>query len=147
MLGSTGHHVRFRSPANFQNPDCPETGRRTFNTFKKRTIFFFFFFFFQIFFFNFLFSIFFLFIFKYIPIENFWHQICVHGPYHMRIDNLYLLGKMYKNISPDSVRSGRTCPANLGSGLVRKLICPVRLSPKRMLLSQIICSKERTILR
>ena len=32
----------------------------------------------------------------------------------MRIDNLYLVGKMFKNISPDSVRSGRTCPANLG---------------------------------
>ena len=25
--GSTGHHVRSRSPANFQNPDSPETGR------------------------------------------------------------------------------------------------------------------------
>ena len=38
---------------------------------------------------------------------------------------------MFRNISPDSVRSGRTCPANLGvqSCLVRKLICPVRLSP------------------
>ena len=38
---------------------------------------------------------------------------------------------MSKNISPDSVRSGRTCPANLGvrSCPVRKLICPVRLSP------------------
>ena len=38
---------------------------------------------------------------------------------------------MFNNISPDSVRSGRTCPANLGvrSCPVRKLICPVRLSP------------------
>ena len=33
--------------------------------------------------------------------------------------------------SPDLVRSGRTCPANLGvrSCPVRKLICPVRSSP------------------
>ena len=37
-------------------------------------------------------------------------------------------GKMFENISPDTVRSGRTCPANLGVRffLVRKLICPVR---------------------
>ena len=37
---------------------------------------------------------------------------------------------MFKNISPDSVRSGRTCPENLGvrSFPVRKLICPVRLN-------------------
>ena len=51
----------------------------------------------------------------------------------MRIDNLYLVGKMFKNIGPETVRSGRTCPANLGvrSGiLMRKLICPVRSSPK-----------------
>jgi hypothetical protein len=49
----------------------------------------------------------------------------------MRIDNPYLVGKMLKSISPDSVRSGRTCPANLGvrSCPVRKLICPVRSSP------------------
>ena len=49
----------------------------------------------------------------------------------MRIDNPYLVGKMLKSISPDSVRSGRTCPANLvvRSCPVRKLICPVRLSP------------------
>ena len=48
----------------------------------------------------------------------------------MRIDNLYLLGKMFKNISPDSVQSGRRCLANLGvwSDPVRKLICPVWLS-------------------
>ena len=45
-----------------------------------------------------------------------------------------LVGKMFKNISPDSVRSGRTCPANLGvrSRPVRKLICPVRLSPTKL---------------
>ena len=50
----------------------------------------------------------------------------------MRIDNPYLVGKMFKNISPDSVRSGRTCPANLvvQSCPVRKLICPVRSSSK-----------------
>ena len=38
---------------------------------------------------------------------------------------------MSKNISPDSVRSCKTCPANLGvrSCPVRKLICPVRSSP------------------
>ena len=49
----------------------------------------------------------------------------------MRIDNLNLLGKMFKNISPDSVWSGRTSPANLGVGfcLVRKFIWPVQLSP------------------
>ena len=49
----------------------------------------------------------------------------------MIIDNLYLIGKMFENISLDSVRSSRTCPANLGvrSCPVRKLICPVRLSP------------------
>ena len=42
-----------------------------------------------------------------------------------------LVGKMFKNISPDSVQSGRTCPANLGVRPcpVRKLICPVRSSP------------------
>ena len=49
----------------------------------------------------------------------------------MRIGNPYLVGKMFKNISSDSVRSGRTCLANLSvrSGPVKKLICPVRLSP------------------
>ena len=46
---------------------------------------------------------------------------------------VYLFGRMFKYISPDSVRSGRTCPANLGvwSGPVRKLICPDWLSPTR----------------
>ena len=46
----------------------------------------------------------------------------------------YLFGKMFKNISPDSVRSGRTCPANLvvRSCPVKKLICPVRLSPRQI---------------
>ena len=38
--------------------------------------------------------------------------------------------KCLKNISPDSVQSDRTCPANLGvrSCPVKKFICPVRLS-------------------
>ena len=50
----------------------------------------------------------------------------------MRIDNPYLIGKMFKDISPDSVQSGMTRPANLGvrSCPVKKLICPVRFSPK-----------------
>ena len=49
----------------------------------------------------------------------------------MKIDNLYFVGKMFKNVSPDSVRSGRTCPANLGVRFCpdRKLICPVWSSP------------------
>ena len=49
----------------------------------------------------------------------------------MRIDNLNLVGKMFENVSPGSVRSGRTCPANLGvqSCPVRKLISPVPPSP------------------
>ena len=56
--------------------------------------------------------------------------ICVPGPYLKRIDS-YLVCKMFKNISPDLVRSDRICPANLGvrSCPVGKLICPVRLSP------------------
>ena len=58
--------------------------------------------------------------------SNFLHQICVLGTYLMRD-----LVKYLRNRSPDSVRSGRTCPANLGvrSCPVRKLICPVRSSP------------------
>ena len=46
---------------------------------------------------------------------------------------LFLFIYMLK-ISPDSVRSGRTCPANLGvrSCPVRKLICPVRSSPSKL---------------
>ena len=37
--------------------------------------------------------------------------------------------KNFKNISPDLVRSGRTCQANLGvRSCLKKLICPVRLS-------------------
>ena len=63
--------------------------------------------------------------------RNFWYLICVKGPYLMKMDNLNLVGKMFENISPDSVRSGRTCQANLGvrSCPVGKLICPVRSSP------------------
>ena len=43
----------------------------------------------------------------------------------------YFVCKIFKNISPDLVWSCRTCLANLGvrSCSVRKLICPVRLSP------------------
>ena len=50
---------------------------------------------------------------------------------NLRIDNLYLVGKMLKSISPDSVRFGRTCLANLGvrSCPVRKLKYPVQSSP------------------
>ena len=38
---------------------------------------------------------------------------------------------MSKNISPDSVRSGRTCPANLGvrSCLVRKVLSSPKIYP------------------
>ena len=63
---------------------------------------------------------------------NFRHQIFVQVPYLMKSNNLLLVGETFKNISPDSVRSGRTCPANLGvrSCPVRKLICPVRSSPR-----------------
>ena len=52
----------------------------------------------------------------------------------MRIDNPYLEGKMFKDVSPDLVLSGRTCPANLGvwSCPVRKLVCPLRFSPTKM---------------
>jgi hypothetical protein len=69
-----------------RKPDVFLPGRRTFNSFKNRRKnekmnfskkipdFFF----------------------EYIPIYIFWHQICVQGPYHMRIDNPYLLGKMLK---------------------------------------------------
>ena len=92
-----------------RKPDVFLPGRRTFKTFKNRkknpkT------FFLKNIFSNFFFKFFCLLIWS----RNFWHQICVQGPYLMRIDNLYLVGKMFKNISPDSVRSGRTCPANLG---------------------------------
>ena len=53
---------------------------------------------------------------------------------------VFLCSKMFKNVSPDLVRSGRTCPANLGvrSCPVRKLICPVRSSPNEWrLLSEV----------
>ena len=46
--------------------------------------------------------------------------------------NPYMLGKMFKNLSLDSVRSGgKTCPVNLGVRYcpVKKLICPVSSEP------------------
>ena len=86
-----------------RKPDIFLPGRRTFENRKKiKKIKL------QFFFFKFFFQIFF---------KNFFYE--------------YLYGKMFKNISPDSVRSVRTCPANLGvqSCPVKKLICPVRSSP------------------
>ena len=61
-------------------------------------------------------------------------QICVHGPYLKRIDNLYFVCKMFKNISPDLVRSGRTCPANLGvrSGQETHMPSPVESYLKKL---------------
>ena len=52
-----------------------------------------------------------LFFYLFIWTSNFWHEICVQGPYLTRIDNLWLACKMFKCISPDSVWSGRTCLA------------------------------------
>ena len=49
----------------------------------------------------------------------------------MRIDNLYLVGEMFKNISPDSVQSGSPANLSVRSCPVRKLICPVRSSPTK----------------
>jgi hypothetical protein len=77
--------------------------------------------FFSIFFFNFFFKIiFFVYLFgqrtfgtKFV--SRLWELI-----------TYYLVGKIFENISSDSVRSGRTCSANLcvRSCPVRKLICP-----------------------
>ena len=72
-------HQIFKIPTDWK-PDIFVPGRWTFNTFKnrnkksnknikKRKIL----------------KIFFLFTFLYIPISIFWHQICVQGPYHMRM--------------------------------------------------------------
>ena len=50
--------------------------------------------------------------------------ICVQWPYLMRIDNLYLVGKMFKNVSLDSVRSGKFgCPVL--SGQETHMLSPV----------------------
>ena len=102
---------------NLQNPDCPEC-----------LIFFVS---------NFCFNFFFFLIPEFSNtssyiIQNFWRQICFQGAYFERIDNPYLVCKMFENISLDLVLSGRTCPANLGvrSCPVRKLMCLVQLSPK-----------------
>ena len=48
-----------------------------------------------------------------------------------RIDNSYLVCRMFMNISPDPFQSFRTCPANSGFRCwpVKKLIRPVRSSP------------------
>jgi hypothetical protein len=45
----------------------------------------------------------------------------------MKIDNPYLVGEMFRIISPDSVWSGRTCLANLGvlSGQETHMFSPV----------------------
>ena len=105
------------------SPDVFLPGHQTFNTFKNRKEIQFFLsnFFFQIFSFKFFLSK--------ISLVGiyFWHQISIQGPYLTSIDNQYLVGKMFKNISWDSVRSGKTCSAKLvvRSCLVRKLICPV----------------------
>ena len=76
------------------------------------------------FFFQFFFNFFLLSSIHLVKEHNFWHQLCVRGPNVMA-------GKMFENISPDSVRSSNTCTANLGvrSCPVMKLICPVRSSP------------------
>ena len=48
-----------------------------------------------------------------------------------KIDNSYLVCRMFMNISPDPFQSFRTCPANSGFRCwpVKKLIRPVRSSP------------------
>ena len=93
--------------------------------------------FFQIFFSNYYY---FLFFFQFLN-ENFWHQICIHKTYLKIIDNPYLVGKIFKNISPDSVWSSRTCPANLGvwSCLVMKFQKSSPVQPYILL-----CSKTTT---
>ena len=65
-----------------------------------------------IFFSNFFFKIFFC---LFTCSKNFWHYICIQGPYLMRINNLYLVRKMFKSRSPDSVRSSKFgCPVLSG---------------------------------
>ena len=83
-------------------------------------------FFFQFFFFQFFSNSFFRIFFFYLFVLG-----TFDTKFLMRIDNLYLAGKMFKNICLDSVWSGRTCLANLDvrSCPVRKLIYLVRLSP------------------
>ena len=86
-------------------PDVFHPRRRTFNTFEN---IFSIFFSLKIFLSNFFSRLFF---YLFIWTSNFWHEICVQGPYLTRIDNLWLACKMFKSISPDSVWSGRTCLA------------------------------------
>ena len=46
----------------------------------------------------------------------------------MRINNMCVVGKMFRNISTDSIRSGRTCPANFSwhvqQGMASLVLCP-----------------------
>ena len=76
-------------------------------------------------------------------------KIYVQGHYPMKIDNLYLIGKFFENISQDSVRSGKTCPAKLGvrSCPVGKLICPVRSGPIWEVLKQCAILQNTSIFR
>ena len=114
-LSSTGHHLWSGKSTKFSKSWLP--GNQTFSildaghTFKNRKkdpkFFFSNGFFFQIFFSRF----FFVYLFS---LGTF------HTKFLTGIDNLYLTGKIFKNIRPDSVRFGRTCLANLG---VRS--CPV----------------------
>ena len=48
---------------------------------------------------------------------------CLFTFFKRRSFNLMNCNEIFKNINPDLVWSGRTCPANLGG---RKLICPVQ---------------------
>ena len=83
--------------------------------------------------------------FKIFSLIYFWQQISVKGSCLMRVDILVI--KIFKNISPDSVQSGRTCPTNLGvwSCTVRKLICPVRLSPSKFVSSRMVWTQNRNV--
>ena len=87
------------------------------------------------FFFQNFFSIFFqdIFLFYLFGLGTFDTKFVSKVPILWELITCTLVGKMFKNISPDTVRSGMTCPANLGvrSCPIRKLICPVRLSPTK----------------
>ena len=89
--------------------------RRTFNTFRyRKNLLFFFKLFFQILFF-FRFYFFFYYFLYLFCLEDFDTNFVSRDLLMLKKnDNMYLLGKMFKNISPYSVWSVRTCPANLG---------------------------------